>query len=596
MDQRTRFHLILVKPTRYDNEGYPVHWHRSFLPSNSLACVHGLALDCRDRRVLGEDIEIVVEAFDENNHPMDAAHHIRNIQRNGGKGLLALVGVQSNQFPRAIDIAQPFLAAGIPVCLGGYHVSGCMAMFPEPTPELVAAMDSGISLFAGELEEGRFDQVLIDAQGDRMQPLYNYTNNLPNLINQPLPYTAKDEIRRGLTTVTSIDLGRGCPFNCSFCCIINVQGQKSRFRSVDDLERVVRHSMELGSTTLFITDDNFARNKNWEAFLDRLIALRQSGVKMSFVIQVDTLCHRIPRFIEKCIAAGIDQVFIGLENINPDNLKAMNKKQNRITEYREMLLAWKRHPVVVWGAYIIGFPNDTRESILRDVETIKRELPIDLLNTSILTPLPGSEDHKRLLEQGTWMDPDLNNYDLAHRVTHHPKMSDDELDRVYQEVWDNYYTFDHMITVIRRMFALGSNKKLATVERLIGFGVVTREHDMRSYDMGIVRIKRRNSRRPGMPMESRLTFYAKHFLHTIKANVVIAFSYFRLRRRMMQIFRDPNRMAYMDTAITPPTNEDVDNLAMFCETRGAQEVVVKFKQRHMRSEQASSACAVQPSA
>jgi hypothetical protein len=588
MDQRARFHLILVKPTRYDDEGYPIHWHRSFLPSNSLACVHGLALDCRDRRVLGENVEIVVEAFDENNHPMDAAHHIRNIQRDGGRGLLALVGVQSNQFPRAIDIAQPFLAAGIPVCMGGYHVSGCIAMFPEPTPELVAAMDSGISLFAGELEDGRFDQVLMDAQAGRMQPLYNYTNDLPDLTNQPLPFTAEDEIRHGLSKVASIDLGRGCPFNCSFCCIINVQGQKSRFRSVDALERLVRLSAELGSENLFITDDNFARNKNWEAFLDKLITLRQGGIKMSYIIQVDTLSYRIPRFIEKCIAAGVDQVFIGLENINPDNLKAMNKKQNRITEYREMLLAWKRYPVIIWGAYIIGFPNDTRESILRDLELIKRELPIDLLNTSILTPLPGSEDHKRLREQGTWMDPDLNNYDLAHRVTHHPTMSDAELDRVYEEVWNNYYTFDHMITVIRRMFALGSDKKLKTIERLIGFGVVTREHGMRSYDMGIVRIKHRESRRPGMPLENPVTFYTKHFLHTVKANLVITLSYIRLKRHMMRIWTDPNRGGYMDTAITPPSNKDVDNLALFSETRGVQEVVVKFKQRQLRSEQATA--------
>lgn len=110
---------------------------------------------------------------------------------------------------------------------------------------------------------------------------------------------------------------------------------------------------------------------------------------MHYVIQVDALCHRIPGFIDKCVAAGVGQVFIGLENINPDNLAAMNKKQNRITEYREMLLAGKQHPVVIWGAYIVGFPNDTRDSILHDVELIRRELPIDLLNISILTLAAG---------------------------------------------------------------------------------------------------------------------------------------------------------------------------------------------------------------
>ena len=87
-----------------------------------------------------------------------------------------------------------------------------------------------------------------------------------------------------------------------------------------------------------------------------------------------------------------------MENINPDNLAAAKKKQNRITEYREMLLAWKKHPVVITAGYIIGFPNDTRESILHDIEVIKRELPIDVIYFTNLTPLPGCEDHKRLLD------------------------------------------------------------------------------------------------------------------------------------------------------------------------------------------------------
>jgi hypothetical protein len=396
-----------------------------------------------------------------------------------------------------------------------------------------------------------------------------------------------EHVGRYFSATTSIDLGRGCPFSCSFCCIINVQGRKSRFRAADALEKSVRFNAKIGTRCMFITDDNFARNKNWEAFLDRLIALKDEGVKMSYVIQVDTLCHRIPGFIDKCAAAGVDQVFVGLENINPDNLAAMNKKQNRLTEYREMLLAWKRHPVIIWGAYIIGFPNDTRESILHDVELIKRELPIDLLNISILTPLPGSEDHKRLREQGVWMDPDLNNYDLAHRVTHHPTMSDAELDSVYEEAWDTYYTREHMDTVLRRMFALGSNKRLKTVERLIGFGVVTRQQGMRSYDMGVIRMKRRKSRRPGLPLENPLGFYTKYLLHTIKASAVIAYAYWRLKRRMLRIERDPQRLSYADTAITPPTQEDLDRLALFTETRGGREVVVKFKRRQLAGRTAS---------
>src|ERR1700732_3147867 len=285
----------------------------------------------------------------------------------------------------------------------------------------------GISFFAGEAEEGRFDEVLRDAWNGRLAPLYNHMDHLPNLQGEPPPILPRRYIRRTAGSLSSMDLGRGCPYQCSFCTIINVQGRKSRFRSPDDLERIVRLNYAQGIKRFFITDDNSARNKLWEPLLDRMIQLRVGeGLNIGFTIQVDTLCHRIPNFIEKATRAGIRRVFIGLENINPDNLMAAKKRQNKITEYRIMLQKWRDHGALTCAGYILGFPADTKESILRDVEIIKRELPLDLLEFFMLTPLPGSEDHKALLGKGVWMDEDLNKYDLDHRVSHHEKMSDNE--------------------------------------------------------------------------------------------------------------------------------------------------------------------------
>src|SRR5262249_9884941 len=156
----------------------------------------------------------------------------------------------------------------------------------------------------------------------------------------------------------------------------------------------------------------------------RIIKLREDdGMDVRFMIQVDTLCHRIPNFIEKSRRAGVTRVFIGLENINPANLIAAKKRQNKITEYRKMLLAWKAQGIMTFPGYILGFPNATPESIRQDLEIIKRELPLDMLEFFILTPLPGSEDHEVLAEKGVWMDPDMNKYDVEHVVTGHSKMS-----------------------------------------------------------------------------------------------------------------------------------------------------------------------------
>src|SRR5207244_12090176 len=344
------------------------------------------------------------------------------------------------QYPRALDIARPLRAAGIPVVIGGFHVSGLLAMLPGAKTDLQVALDLGCSLFAGEAE-GRIDQVLKDAAVGALKPLYNFMDDLPTLEAVPSPYLPRDTVRRVFDNHASFDAGRGCPFQCSFCTIINVQGRKSRRRSPDDIEQLIKKHWADGIRRFFITDDNFARNKDWEAILDRIIHLKEvEKLKLGFLIQVDTLCHKLPNFIEKCARAGVRRVFIGLENINPDSLAGAHKRQNKITEYRKMLLAWKAARIITYCGYITGFPNDTAESIIRDVEIVKRELPLDILEFFFLTPLPGSEDHQKLVNAGVKIYTDFHKYDLNHACAPHPQMSRGEWERSYTVAWDTYYT------------------------------------------------------------------------------------------------------------------------------------------------------------
>jgi Radical SAM superfamily len=388
-----RFVVELIKPSHYDDDGYVIQWWKSWIPSNSLASLYGIASDIAKRRALGTDVAIDIRAYDECHTVIPLRRIIRRI-KSAGAGLVCFVGVQSNQFPRAIDLARPLRQAGIAIAIGGFHVSGCLAMLPKLPPDLQAAIDLGVTLFAGEAE-GRLEDLFADAFAGRLQPIYNYMDDLPALQQQVTPFLPIDIVRRYGDTIGAFDAGRGCPFQCSFCTIINVQGRKSRWRDADDVERLLRANLAQGVFRFFITDDNFARNKNWEAIFDRLILMReQEGLRLQFIIQVDTLCHRIPNFVEKAARAGCKRVFIGLENINPDSLLSAKKKQNRVHEYREMFLAWRARQVITYAGYILGFPGDTPQRIAHDIATVQRELPVDLLEFFILTPLPGSADHK----------------------------------------------------------------------------------------------------------------------------------------------------------------------------------------------------------
>ena len=146
------FELFLIKVTRYDSDGYPVHWFRSTIPSNSLACMTAIAQDASNRQVLGANVEIRIHVIDEVNTRANPSKILKSIRRSGGKGLVGMVGVQSNQFPRAVDLAKIFVGAGVPTCVGGFHVSGSIAMLGEPSADIKAALKRGVSVVRGEAE------------------------------------------------------------------------------------------------------------------------------------------------------------------------------------------------------------------------------------------------------------------------------------------------------------------------------------------------------------------------------------------------------------------------------------------------------------
>ena len=569
-----RFCLVLVKPSHYDDDGYVIQWLRSPIPSNSLASLYGLAKDCAERRIFGDDVSIDIHAFDETNTRI-RPDRIATMIEEAGAGMVMLTGVQSNQFPRALDLAKPLRARGIQVGIGGFHVSGVLAMLNGVDADLARAKAMGVSLFAGEAE-GRLEETLRDAYAGTLKPLYNYMDDLPGIEGTPIPLMAAERAQRTAGRTTSFDAGRGCPYQCSFCTIINVQGRKSRRRSPDDIEHIVRVNYAQGLRSFFITDDNFARNKDWEAILDRIIYLREvEKFNLGFIIQVDTLCHKLPNFVEKAARAGVRRVFIGLENINPDNLLGAKKRQNKITEYRTMLLAWKKAGVITYAGYILGFPGDTYDSIMHDIDVIKRELPVDLLEFFYLTPLPGSEDHLKLKRVGAWLDPDLNKYDLNHICTPHPKMSREEWDRAYKDAWQRYYTIEHIETILRRVASTKANASNALFLISWFTGSINIEH-IHPLEGGFMRRRYRRDRRPGMPIEPAWLFYPKHYGSVVSRLVRWTVLYLKLRRIYLRIKKDPQRYAYTDLAMTPVQDDELETHELF-NSGAAQAYVARAK-------------------
>ncbi len=572
-----KFHLILIKPSHYDDEGYVIQWVRSSIPSNTMAAIYGLALDCAERKILGNDVQLSITALDETNTRIKPRELARMVHDAGGHGLIAMVGVQTNQFPRAMDLAREFRRSKLPVCIGGFHVSGCLAMLRTIPSDLQQAMDEGMSLFAGEVE-GHLDRLLQDAHSGQLQSLYNVMKDPPGLEGQPVPYLPAHLVHRMSGARTSFDAGRGCPFLCSFCTIINVQGRKSRFRTPDDIEQLVRTNLAQDIHKFFVTDDNFSRNQAWEPILDRLIQLREEeGLQFKITIQVDTMCHKIPRFIDKAGRAGVDRVFIGLESINPDSLEGSRKHQNKITEYRSMLQAWHRVGALTLSGLILGFPTDTPESITRDILIIQKELPIDLLYFFILTPLPGSQDHKELYEQGVDLATDMNTYDSVHVTMPHARMSEKELLHAYHQAWDTYYTLEHVETVIRRakkwQFSMNKVKWM-----MLSFYAAAKVEGVHPMDSGVFRRKYRRDRRVGLPQEHPILFYARYGWEIVYKHLRYVWLYLMFHRAYRHVMKG-SASGVDDVAMQPVQVDELNTLELFTATPAAQIVVEKIKKK-----------------
>ncbi|MCK5364627.1 MAG: radical SAM protein, partial [Gammaproteobacteria bacterium] len=304
---------------------------------------------------------------------------------------------------------------------------------------------------------------------------------------------------------------------------------------------------------------------------------------LKLTIQVDTLCHKIRNFIVKAGRAGVEKVFIGLENINPESLNGSRKTQNNITEYRQMLQAWHDAGAVTCAGYILGFPADTRESILRDIKIIQRELPVDCLEFFILMPLPGSQDHKELWQQGVAMDPDMNNYDSVHVTTAHAQMSDEEWVGIYHEAWEAYYSPEHVETVMRRARQWGNRNLVDKVKWvMLSFHSTARIERLHPLDGGLLRRKVRTDRRSGLPLENPIVFHARYAWEILSKSVQLVAMYLSYQRRYRRVMAGRSVAQEPDVAMESVEKSELDSLELYNVTEAARSVVVKMKKKAER--------------
>lgn len=507
--------VTLVRPTNYTDDGYPISMRIGVIRSNTLTQMGTLVRDLVNYPFF-DGVTLNVRQIDEAIQRVPKKEILKRSKIPGVKSIVMLVGVQSNQFPRAQDIASWFLPNNIPVLIGGFHVSGMLSMIGL-TADLREAMSRGSTLVAGEVEGERLPSVVADVVRGCAEPFYNFLIPTADLSDLPIPRLSKTDLRHFASPYSTIDTGRGCVFTCDFCTIINVQGRTMRCRDPKQVIAFIRENYrDVGIKHSFFTDDNLARNPRWRELFEGLIQLRETeNIPFTFMMQSDLAARKMPGgdFFVLAARAGCNQAFFGVESVNRQNLRSQEKFQNQVTEYKNLVEHCHTVGITCHAGYILGLPYDTTASIGRDIAELQ-DMGFDSASFYILTPLPGSKDHQKWWKEGRWMDPDLNTYDSAHVAVLPERMDRDELMQAYRMAWEQFYSTEHMVDVLRgwrhewkeywgRLFFFAAYLYASRIERL---------HPM---NCGFWTVRYRHDRRSGFPRESFVTFWWNQIRGTI---------------------------------------------------------------------------------
>lgn len=331
---------------------------------------------------------------------------------------LVALSFMTGYAPHAYEVARRFRARGTKVVLGGPHTT----LLPR---EGLAYADAVV---VGEAE-GVWPELLRDFAQGNLQRVYQAAK-MHDLRGLPVP--RYDLIEPDFILNHYVQATRGCPFTCSFCCLKSFD-TGFRTRPVDEVLRDITHyegRNALQNKVVWFWDDNLIGNRAYAKELFR----RMIPLKKWWLTQASVNIADDAELVRLAAQAGCAGVFIGIESFNADNLRNVRKYQNKIDKYKQAIATLHRHGIGVMAGLIVGFDDDTLESVRR-IPDIVEELGIDVPFLNIMTPFAGTPVHDDYHRQGRIASTDWSLYNGMSVVYQPLSMTPQELSQGYLEVW-----------------------------------------------------------------------------------------------------------------------------------------------------------------
>jgi radical SAM superfamily enzyme YgiQ (UPF0313 family) len=342
---------------------------------------------------------------------------------------LVAISVETFTALRAYRIAHKFRARGVRVILGGYHVT----LMPEE------AGQQADSIVIGDAESVWSD-VLNDVRHDRLQPIYCGSPGCPSRATFP-----RRDIFSGkkYLNISLIEYTRGCDFGCEFCSVSAFHGARQHHRPACHVAREIEAT---GKRDFFIVDDNLvSRPERAHQLCRELLPLR-----VRWVGQASIHVGRDPKLLAMLAKSGCRGLLLGLESLDPVNLRTMGKQWNAQARYAENLQAIRDRGLAVYGTFLFGYDNDDGDTVRESVR-FARKHKLFLAAFNHLVPFPGTPLYRRLVAENRlpaekwWLDPGVRIGDVTFRPK---KISAVELQELCLKARRDFYSYG---SVLQRM-------------------------------------------------------------------------------------------------------------------------------------------------
>jgi radical SAM superfamily enzyme YgiQ (UPF0313 family) len=398
--------------------------------------------------------------IDGNTQPMTDADLVRYaLDRKIG---LVGIGAMTRMIAKAYRVADALRAAGVPVVMGGPHVTevpgealGREGGVRHADAVALGEADETWPLIVEDAATGRLKETYapMDAFGQERKPSLDDYPEIPwesvdlDQFNR-VPGFLKPLMQRlhypwETFHIIPIESGRGCPYGCDFCTVTGFFGDSIRFRSnesiVNEMLRLkARERRTRGKIAVFFVDDNFAINvKRTKALLRDIIA---AGAQLSWVGQISANLLRDEELVDLIADSGGKWVFIGMESLDPTNLASVSKTFNKPGEYEAVLRRLARRRVYAITSFIFGLDNDSPGVAERTLDQM-RSWPPGLPVFGQITPFPATPLYTRLASEGRLTRPkhwlEFAPFQMAHTPL---KMSVAEVQAEVRAAWLNAYS------------------------------------------------------------------------------------------------------------------------------------------------------------